>query len=105
MRKNYLLLLTVFFAVRSNAQLASERKMDDVYSIAVKQKLKKNGEEKRSDVVLPGDAMLPKQVVSAKMKVGNVNNRNEKNSKKKLPSNGKTIHPVIKKPKRNVISQ
>jgi hypothetical protein len=105
MKKNYLLLLTVFFAVKSDAQLASEKKMDDVYSIAAKQKLKKTAKEKSSDVVLPGDAMLPKQVVFAKMKAGNVNKGNEKNAEKKLPSNGKTIHPVIKKPKRNVISQ
>ena len=98
MKKLIPVIIILLVGVQGNAQLASEKPMDKVYTNAVRYKL----QSRKTTISLPGglpsNSALPKQVNNAKTKMTTSNQPTE-TTKKNLPSNRKMIQ-VLRKPKK-----
>ena len=102
MKQLTLLMMVLCAASRSNAQLASDKPLESVYSNAAKQKLQQPKTTGTMNAGLPSVAPLPKQVVAAQ--------RNSRQPavmaspaqvQKQLPSSRRTVTPVIHPPKKS----
>lgn len=104
MKKNPLFLIFFLLAgIATQAQLASEKPLNTIYSRQAKAKLNEPKNQASTARPLPSEAPLPKAVTDAgqhahQQKAAVVLSDEEK--KKRLPSNSKKMIPSYKRPKR-----
>ena len=100
--KIFALIGFLFFAAKSNAQLPSEKPVDEIYSPVVKQKLQATKAGKTSRHSLPSNAALPKQATAAKRTTSTTAVFNKQEFRRQLPSNSDNMLPVTHPPKKTV---
>jgi len=99
--KIYTLLTLLFFATVSNAQLPSEKPLDEIYSTAVKQKLQPVKSSKATNEDLPSNAALPKQATIAKTKTVTKAITNGQEIRRQRSGDPDNLLPPIHPPKKH----
>ena len=95
--------LVIFCAAsKTNAQLASNKPLDSVYSSAAKQKLQQPKTKRTANAQLPSASPLPKAVIAAQRNLRQPSvMASQAQVQKQLPSNRRTVTPVIHPPKKS----